>query len=235
MATAQDIINRAFSLARIKQEGHTLTSSESSDALEIMNDILEEWSIEKLLSYQKKEETHTLVASTNNYTIGSSGTINTTRPTRILSAFVRDSNNRDFPIAIVNKVRYDLVPNKTLTSIYPELLFYDPGYTLGTIYLYPTPNTANTLHFVTQSQFTSIATLTTEVSVPVGYKKALIYNLALELSEEWSGQPTQFVFSKAEKLLSKLKVVNNEYEQEFTCYDPIFRRNNYNDIRRYTI
>jgi len=221
-ATAQELINRAFRLTGILADGETLQASQSEDARIVLNYILESWSIEKLMTFQKTEGSHTLVATTASYTIGSGATIDTTRPTRIISAFIRDSSNVDYSLRVVNKGEFDRIFQKTNKSDIPSTLFYNPGYPNGTITLYPTPNTANTLHFTSELQFTAFSTLATSASLPPGYEYALIYALAIRLSYEYGAPVEQAVKDEAGRLKALLEDVNNDYERTPTIFDDVF-------------
>lgn len=98
MATYNEVILRAMRLLKVKEAGESLAADEAADGLDIVTDIVESWSNERWMQTHITEITHTLVASTGSYTIGSGGDINTTWPVKIQSAFIRDSNNYDTPI-----------------------------------------------------------------------------------------------------------------------------------------
>ena len=189
------------------------------------------WNIDKLLVYQFQDETHTLVAGTNNYTIGSGATIDTTRPVRIESAYIRDSSNYDTLVNVINKDEYDQIGLKTTQASNPDRLFYDPGFANGTIYLYPTPSAAYTLHIKTWKPFSSFSTLATSATFPPGYNQFLIYNLAVLLG-------TLFRVPKAtiEDLIlvasdtkEKIETLNNQFQSGVTKFDSVFSSNLGND------
>ena len=219
MATAQDLINRAFRLNGVLEAEETPTGSESANALEVLNDLLDEWTMDRLMVYQLQEQTHTLVAGTGSYTVGSAGAIAITRPVQIESAFIRDSNNNDLTIKVVNKYEFDRINSKTSQTSYPTILFYDPGFANGTINLYPVPNAANTLHFTVWKPFSSISTLVTTISLPPGYQKAIVYNLSVELGEEYGSSATPRVLSKAEDMKANIRRINNMFASDVSQFD----------------
>ena len=70
---------------------------------------------------------------------------------------------------------------KSNTSQIPQVLFYDPQYPLGIIYLFPVPSAAYTLMFNAIIQQSTYSSLPMSLSVPPGYERAYILNLALDL------------------------------------------------------
>lgn len=232
MATAQDHINRALRLIGVLAAGETPTSTESNDSLTVLNDMLGLWNIDKLLVYQIEESTHTLVAGTRSYTIGSGATINQTRPVRIEKAWVRDSSNLDFEIDVIGQEEYNRYVSKTSEASYPYKLWYDTGFANGTINLYPTPASAFTLHFTSWKPFSSFATLTTDISLPEGYAQLLVYNLAVLLAAEFSVPVRQDVIQIALDTKAKVETINNENQNNVvTRFDSFFGGRDHSDRR----
>lgn len=228
MATAQKYINRALRLINVLGNGETPDYEDSNNALTTLNDMLALWSIDKLLVYQMQESTHTLVSGTASYTIGSGATIDQSRPARIESAFIRDSNSNDYGIEIINKEDYDLISDKTTQADFPNKLFYDPGFPNGTIYIYPAPSTAYTLHFVDWKPFSSFATLSTAATFPSGYNQLLVYNLAVLLAAEFNVNVRQDVTDIALYTKSKIEDLNNQFQSKKIIFDSVFAKNRSN-------
>src|SRR3990167_6427810 len=148
MATALALITSALRKVREYSTGETLGSDVTTDGLNVLNTMLEGWSIERLMCYQVVEENFSLSASVGVYTIGSGATFNTTRPTKIVDpCFIRDSSNLDSPLQLIDATAYGRIVQKTIDGTYPGYLFYDQGFSssLGTITLYPEPQAALTL------------------------------------------------------------------------------------------
>jgi len=184
MATASTMILKALRLIGEKDNAGTLTSTEETLYLSDLNSMLESWSLERLMCYHILEESKALTANVGTYTIGSGGAWNTARPTRIVSAFIRDSSNNDYPVRIIQKSEYDAIPGKSTSGTYPEVLYYDANYSSGlaTIYLYPLPSANLTLYISSWKQLQSFSTISTAIALPPGYQRAIEYNLAIELS-----------------------------------------------------
>jgi len=189
--TARRLIERSLRDLGVLAVGETPTGPEAVDALEKLNELLEAWSLERLMVYAIAEVTHTLTGGTASYTIGAGGAINTGRPLRIENAILRDANNLDIPIRVLTRDEYAGIYLKSTQSTYSRWLYYDNAWSagLGTITLWPVPSTSDkTLHLWLWQPLMAIATLDTSITLPPGYTRALRSNLALEMAAEY-GRP----------------------------------------------
>ena len=89
-------------------------------------------------------------------------------------------------MALITDKIYQGISDKDTQTI-PYWLNYTAGFPSATINLYPTPATAYTL-YLTSNKVLSTLTLSTTISLPPGWKRALIYSLAVEIAPEY-GQP----------------------------------------------
>lgn len=181
MTTVTQILTRAGQALGYTGRGEVLSAADANDALSAFNAMLDSWSGEGLASFANQSISHTLVIGTQSYTIGSGGTINTTRPDNIIQAWIRDSSSLDFPMKIVPQDEWNDIVMKGNTSQIPQVLFYDSQYPLGTINIFPVPLLAYTLKFNALLQQSTFSSLPMSLSAPPGYERAYILNLALEL------------------------------------------------------
>lgn len=184
MATPSTMILRSLRLIGEKSVGGTLTSDEQTAYLADLNAMLESWSLERLMCYQVVEESKALTTSDGVYTIGSGGDWDTARPTKIVQAWIRDSDNNDSSLVIINANSYNSIVAKTTDGTYPEYLYYDGAFATGlaTIYLYPEPSANLTLYISSWKQLQTFATISTTLVLPPGYQRAIEYNFAIEVA-----------------------------------------------------
>ena len=208
MATAQTIIDRALRLIGAIASGESPTTDEGTDALTALNAMIDSWRNDRLMVYALSESTITLTPTDASYTIGTGGNINTTRPVKIESAFCR-AGSVDFPVDVIGKARYDAIPDKTTTSDIPDFLYYDSAVTTGNINLWPVPTTANVLHVTMWTVLSTLAAVSTTVTLPPGYERALAYNLAIEVAPEYEKTVSQEVAKIARESLAALKKINS--------------------------
>lgn len=161
--------------------------SSYTDTLQALQVMLRSWAQKQLLVYSSVRESFTLVSGQSLYTWGTGGNIATVRPHQVLASFIRDLNGLDSPVGIISEGTYNNLSLKA-NSGRPFYLFYRPGYSLGNLYLYPTPQITETLWLVSLKPFTetsSFAAATDTLSFPPNYEEALIYNLAIRLAPEF--------------------------------------------------
>lgn len=180
--TAKEIIRAA--LRQISAVGalEEPTDADYSACLEYLNNLGDSWSAEGMMIFGYSREEFTLVAGTSSYTIGSGATFNTNRPAYIDSAQLQYPNeNVDYDVEIVPQNKFDMASLKT-TQGQPTMLFYNPTYPNGTIYLFYTPDQAYTLRLNMRARLGSLSTINTTVSFPEEYRRALVFNLAQDIA-----------------------------------------------------
>ena len=207
MATAQTIINRALRLIGAISSGESPTSDESNDGLIALNAMLESWQLDRLTVFAFQDKTFTLVPSDGSITLGAAGNI-TTRPDRIESVYITASST-DYPVTLITAGEWSSIASKTVQSDIPEYGYYEPSYPLGILNLWPVPSAANTLHVVMWTPFTAFASLSTAVSLPPGYERALAYNLAIDIAPEYEKKVSDEVAKGANDSLAAIRRGNN--------------------------
>jgi len=218
MATAEVIVKAA--IRKIGERNPT--NAELADGLEKLNDLLSSLSAEKLMTHVNTRETHTLTASTAEYTWGSGGDITTTRPIKIFNVFLRDSSGNDYPVNVITEEVYDERSLKT-TEGRPDRLYFATEYPLAKIFLYPTPNAAETLHFSTWKALSELSGISSSVSLPNEYKLPLANMLLLELAGDYGYEPSPNDHRNAETSKDRLRQVNmknmiTQFPREITKY-----------------
>ena len=198
MTTALQIITRAMQKSGILTKSESPAADESSDALDALNDILSSWSNDSLCIYARVTESFTLSGGTASYTIGTSQTFNTVRPIFIAEAHIRQSTT-DYPVEVISDEIYQGITDKAISRGIPFWLNYTNAFPAATINLYPIPSSALTLYITSEKELTQFSTLATVVSLPPGWKKALIDALAVELSPEYGQQITPAMVAAAKE------------------------------------
>jgi len=184
MATASDIIERAYRSAKILGEGESMTADMQADGLVYLNDLLEDWSNDSLMIYQNVEEDITMTGA-QSYTWGTGGDIATARPLEITGAYFQISGtNIDIPVGVLTKDEYDAIGDKVSTSDAVDWVYLYTDFPLAKLYVFPVAS-AGTLTLTTQKPLTAFTAVTDSVSLPPGYNRALRLNLADELQSEF--------------------------------------------------
>jgi hypothetical protein len=221
ITTALDIIKRALRLLCVKATGEEISAMEGQDALKVLNQMLAQWSNERLMVYQIINELWPVVAGQTDYTVGPSPDADwqTTRPLMMqnASAFVRAMNpttgiNVDYRMDYFPNDRFQMLLQKNIQSTYPYIWTNDHANPISTIRLYPKPTIALSFGLSQSAQFEKLNALSDVISMPPGYESCLGYNLAVELSAEYGITPDalQVIVLKASETKDVLKRSNTE-------------------------
>ncbi len=203
MPTARVIIRKALLEIGALTKTEQPAADEANDALDTLNALIASWSNFSDNIYSRTQETFNLSGAAT-YTIGTGQTFNTERPIQIIEGYT-SSAGIDYPLIIINVEQYNNISIKT-TQGYPEYLAYNNGYPYGTISLYPVPSGVQTITLLTEKAITQFATLDTVMSLPDGWERALIKNLAIDLAPQYGQEPTASLVSSAMKSVGAIKL-----------------------------
>jgi hypothetical protein len=186
--TALDIIRAAMEDVGAVFIDDTLPDSEAQLGLRRLNWMLSTWAINGLMVRATKLDPFALTGGKYAYTIGISLDFNTSKPIDIVRAFVRDTNDIDYPMDVISRDEYEALDDKAFTSARPTKLYYDPGDTqqatqTGTVNLYPIPDAAGpyTLYIDQYKTLAEFSAITDVVTFEKAYYEALLYNLEQRL------------------------------------------------------
>jgi hypothetical protein len=212
--TGLDLIESALRRIGVLASGESLGATESSDALVSLNDLIDSWSTESLLIPNKIREVFPLVVGQGTYQMGSGAPdFNSSRPQKIENALLQfpDATNvLELPIQIVNQDEYAAILIKQLQSTIPLYLYSDGAFPNTNLNVWPVPSTSYNLVLYSWKPLAEVATLTTEISLPPGYSRALKYNLAIDLAPEYGKSVSPEVAAIATSSLATIKRMNTK-------------------------
>lgn len=186
-ATAQDIVTRSLRMIGFLGMGETPAAENSEDALDVLNGMLDAWSMDRLFVYNVNFAVYALTGSQQSYTIGESGTpdFSAVRPNKIENANIvitSQSPNVRRPLYLMDDDDWASITVRALPSpTLPTSLYYSKDYPNGTLYFWPTPQAGLSVELETWVQVSQFAALTDSFSFPPGYYEAVYQNLALRL------------------------------------------------------
>jgi len=214
-----DLLSASLRKIGALSSGETIETARQAEALSALQSMLRSWSALSSNVFATVKENATLTAGKASYTWGSGGDIVTARPNQVLGAYILDSGGMTHPVDIIAEGRYRSISNKD-TSSRPYSLFFHPTYPLANIYLYPVPDSAETLYLDSFKPFTETGSfgLTTDtLTFPVYYEEAIIFNLAIRLAPEYGRAVFSEVALIAKTSYSTLVTINAANQVE-----PIF-------------
>jgi len=190
--------------------GETIETTRQAEALSALQSMLRSWGALSINIFATVKENIVLTGDKYSYTWGSGGDISTARPNQVLGAYVLDSSGVTHPVDIISEGQYRAISNKEASSR-PYSLFFHPSYPLAYIYLYPVPETAETLYLDSFKPFTesgSFGLTTDTLSFPVYYEEAMIFNLAIRLAPEYGRAVSSEVALVAKTSYTDLVILN---------------------------
>ena len=196
MATAQTLITDAYTEAQIVDPVDGPDGNQSTLGLRFLNRIIGRLSTQEVIIPYSTSEAFSTTAGQASYTMGSGGTASSERAKIIKSAFIRDSDNYDYPLMIAAEKSYNAISDKTFQDR-PGLLFYDPVYPVGVIYFFPVPDAVYTVFIESAKDLHSTLSLATTLSLPTEYEDALILFLAAKLARMHGTQVEQSLWADA--------------------------------------
>ena len=195
MATALTLIRKAMQKAGVLTKAETPAPDEASDALDTLNDMLASWSNDSLTVYARVTEEFTLSSGVASYTMGVGGDFNTVRPIKIIEAHTRLATT-DYPMSLVSDTIFQGISYKNTGST-PTYLNFTNQYPLATLNLYPIPPGGYSIFITSEKELDEYA-LNDVVSLPPGWRRAIIYNLAVELQGEYGQAPNPLLVKTAD-------------------------------------
>jgi len=219
MSSALDLIKRSLRLLGVEASGETPGTNESSEALAVLNMMLDQWSLEKLMVYTLTNDLFTVTAGITTYTMGPAGsgatweTAYVSRPLSIqrYAAFVRANTsglNTDYAMDYYPNDRFQNIFQKDITTNYPYGWTCDWQYPIATVRIYPKPTINLQFGLTEYQQLVKFGGLTDACVFPPGYENAICYNLALEISPEYGVEPSAIILDKARETKFNLKRAN---------------------------
>lgn len=212
MTTVLDLITASLQdLGAIAIE-EVPSAAEAANGLDALNNLIEQWNTESLMVYNVEPQVFNVVPAQQTYTIGIGGNFNVERPVEIPAAYNRNVNGYDYPIRVTtNFQEYADIQAKPIESSLISILYDDGGFPLKTLWAWPIPqNTDYTLVLWTWKAITSFASLSTVISLPPGYKRALQKNLAIEVAPAYGREVSALLNSQAIESKAQVKRVNTE-------------------------
>lgn len=214
MATLLDLITEAFVDAGVKAPGEVPNATQADIGLRKMNGLLDQWKAERLNCYTVGRATATLTASQTSFTVGPSGNIAITpRPVYIDHVtYVDNSVTPAVEISLgelLNDDQYAAIVQKSLTSTRPSRAYYRPDFPTGTLIPWPISTGSSLLwavyYAVPIDEYTAV---TTTVSLPPGFKRMMVSNLALELLPAYSREAHPILMKAADQSKGVVKRSN---------------------------
>ena len=183
-----DLIKSSLRMIQQLGPGRTAGAAELVDAQLVLNSTIDALNADRLNIYTISQATYSLTGGKQQYTIGSGGDFNATRPQKIDAANLILTGNLRQPLKLLTDQQYASIKLLTVQSTLPLYLYNDGNFPLSTLNLWPVPTNALQLELWTWQLLTAVTDTSQTVSLPPGYTDFLRTRLAVRLAAEW-GKP----------------------------------------------
>ena len=210
--TIKDLIRQSMLLIGAIGQNEVPTSSEASDALSLLLGIMEAWNIEHNLAYSTVRNEHPLTVGLETYSIGETGALLTQpRPNVLEKAglIIAGTPSYELPVKVIDVAQYANIVVKTITSSYPTAVYLENAVPNSILHLWPVPSVPSRLVLYSWSALAIDSVLDTVLVLPPGYRRALTYNLALEMASMYGTMPSEVVIRVAMDAKASIKNVNS--------------------------
>lgn len=215
MTTVRTILSDALSEIGVLDPTMTMDADMASHALRMLNRMLEAWSAEDLLVYTMDRLTFPLTIGTQDYTIGTGGTINTPRPVQIERASILLTSQNptqpvEIPIPILNTQQWQNYSVKNISSQFPTAVWLTGDFPLQKAYFWPIPQSQVSVIFYQWGLLDTFTSVNDAVEFPRGYEEAIVSNLAVRLCPTYGKQIPQATAILAQSSKNRLRTLNEE-------------------------
>lgn len=205
---ALQIVEKAFNLLGVGQEGESLEARQYTDGALSLNLLLKTWGAKP----------HLWIRATQSIVLteGATSYVTSPRAMRVIGVRRRTtSSGVDVPLEALSAQDYDDTPNKSVKST-PTAFYFDPQRSTGTLYVWPTASAATaaaqTLQVTYLRRIEDIDATGDEADIPQEWLQALVWNLAVDLLPEYpvENNLASLIIGKAQSLKADLSGWDNE-------------------------
>lgn len=192
LVTPHSLITFSLRAIGILGVGQTALAEDYQDAFAALNAMLAVWNRRRWLVYHLIDVAKVSTGAIS-YTVGPGGDFDTPRPDRLEAAFFRQfvssqPNKVDYPLTLLEaREDYNQIALKNLTS-WPQYIFYDSAYPVGTVYPWPVPQASiYELHLTLKFTLRQFDSYVQDINLPPEYEETIWTNLALRLGMIYPG------------------------------------------------
>lgn len=207
MTTAAVLVKNAYALAKIIDPNEEIEGYQAAEGLANLNEIIDQWSGLEIFIPTYKTISIATTAGTYSYVV-------TPPIIAMLEGHFIDSNNVQSPLTEIDLKRYNLINfvDGAMSPSRPGFVYLNndaANMQIATpqtsVVLYPVPDTVYNVTLYVKSQLVNLDEQDVLTEIPPFYRRALRYELALELSQIYSSQLSDSFYLKYETLMKELK------------------------------
>ena len=192
MATVRGLVTASLRELDVLAAGEVPPDDEVTSGLEVLNRMVNAWKAEQVFIYQLTATELALTANDGTYTVGAGGDFNVLRPVHLTAVTVRDSvTTPPYEAGLQEMTDADWagVVIKTQTASRPQAFHFNLTYPLATLNFWPVPTSTTLTGIIYAPEAVAeFASINSTVSLPPGYERMIVKNLAVELAPSYDAQ-----------------------------------------------
>ncbi len=212
--TPNGVITDAYMDAGLLPLGDVPTGEQYAMGMRRLRDLINFFGTKGLKLWVNVDTAVTLVAGTAQYTLGPSGSVDMTKPLRVIQAYYQDNStpaNR-YPLNVLSWNDY-LTLSQVAQQGAINSYFVNKQQVLLEVTFWPTPDTTaatGTAHLLLQAQITNPTELDETMNFPEEWRMALRWGLAADLA---TGQP-EAVINRCEQKAEMYRTALEDWDVE---------------------
>jgi hypothetical protein len=221
--TRNQVINGALRVLGAIGSGDTPSPDDIDNCSQALNLYIKQLQVKGLPLWKTEDLQVPMVVGQTVYAIGPTGDVITTRPLRVVMAFIRSPQGNDTVLQVISRQEYMQLGIKTSQGI-PNQCYYDPQLTNGQLYVFNAPSQAGwTIHLQVQLPIDDTLTPNDTPDFPSEWFNLLKFGLADQLSLEY-GAPAQVRAELAIRADKYLEMMTDwSQEEASTMFSPANR------------
>lgn len=206
------VIENAYFEAGKIEEGQEPSSEMYAKGMVRMNDLMSLWQTQGLRLWLQTDLAIPLIAGQGTYTIGPTGNVVMTRPTRIIEAYYVDADGTSRPVFLYSRNEWDTLSQKETPGVINSI-FVDKQVPYLIVNCWQVPDDINAeglLHVIIQQQQPLIVQLTDNLLFGPEWFLALVWGMAEQLA---TGSP-QAVIAKCQGKATEYRLLLEDWDVE---------------------
>ena len=189
-----------------------------------LNRLIEHWRNNRLLTFEIRRATWTMVANQASYTVGDGGQVNIPRPVTMNMegcnvAFIDTNSNPaiEIPLWPLTDDGYQAINQKTVAGTYPTSWYFNPTFTseaapFATLSFWPVPNVGYLQGVIYAPVAASALTLDTVLALPPGYEYFYVSQMAVQYCPAFQMEPSRQLLEQASESQAAIEKTNTRLQ-----------------------
>jgi hypothetical protein len=209
--SGRNLITDALTDLAVLGVGRPLSARDGALGLRYLQELIDSAELDPGVIYAAARTAYTLVASTENRTVGPSGNYVQARPLWLAGAFVKAvGSDLEIELDRLSRAEWLRIPDKTIEAELPSAIYLEPTITDATLHFYPVPTTAGTLILSTPTAVTGFSgTLDIDYTFPPGYQEWFRLKLRNKLARPFTKPLTEDMHEEERTAWRALERVND--------------------------